>query len=492
MPFSAPVYIFFFLPAATLVYFLLNRLRLFAAGRLWLVATSLFFYGFAAPEYLPLLLFSILVNFFLGDLLGRRQANRRCILAMGVLFNIGLLGFFKYARFFVWNVNLVTGAGFALPKWALPLAISFYTFQQVAYLADCYYNRTQKCGFLDYCFFVAFFPQLIAGPIVRFKEIIPQYLEGCRRPVDWSRMATGVFIFAVGLFKKVIIADVFKLWADAGFAATAVPGFFDAWGAVLCYTFQLYFDFSGYSDMAIGAALLFNIRLPVNFNSPYKALDIQDFWRRWHITLSRWLRDYLYIPLGGNRKGASRTMVNLFITFLLAGLWHGAGWTFVTWGALHGAALAGHRIWQARGWRMPAAAGWFLTFLFVTVAWVFFRAPSMAQALRLLGGMVSLDSAAMAQLRGFLTSVDTAALLNWRALMDHLLVNVSPVWPVGFALVALWAPNSMQIINFVPYRGALAFRTDIKTAVLMSLLLFVAFMGFMGNVAPTEFIYFNF
>ena len=259
--------------------------------------------------------------------LGRKQT-----FVLGVVFDLGLLGFFKYADFFVTNFNGLFGASFGLPGIVLPLAISFFTFQQIAYLADCYRQETKEYDFLNYALFVTFFPQLIAGPIVHHKEMMPQFYARRNWLKDYNNISLGLFIFSLGIVKKVLIADTFAKWATAGFDYSATLHFLEAWAASLSYTFQIYFDFSGYTDMAIGAALLFNIRLPINFNSPYKALDIQDFWRRWHMTLSRFLRDYLYIPLGGNRKGVPRTYLNIFITFLFGGLWHGASWMFVIWG----------------------------------------------------------------------------------------------------------------------------------------------------------------
>ncbi|MGB6019807.1 MAG: MBOAT family O-acyltransferase, partial [Sulfurimonadaceae bacterium] len=268
-------------------------------------------------------------------------------------------------------------------------AISFFTFQQIAYLVDSYRGETAEYDFLNYALFVTFFPQLIAGPIVHHAEMMPQFASKWNLVKNYKNIATGLFIFSIGLFKKVVIADTFAKWATAGFDHAETLNLLEAWATSLSYTFQLYFDFSGYTDMAIGAALLFNIKLPINFNSPYKALDIQDFWRRWHITLSRFLRDYIYIPLGGNRKGSFRTYNNLLATFILGGIWHGAGWTFVFWGLLHGMALVVHRFWKSIGFTMPNILAWFITFNFINIAWVFFRAREWDDAIKVLTGMVS-------------------------------------------------------------------------------------------------------
>ncbi|GHV04586.1 peptidoglycan O-acetyltransferase [Campylobacterota bacterium] len=297
-----------------------------------------------------------------------------------------MLGYFKYTDFFLDNFNGIFGASVPLPHIVLPLAISFFTFQQIAFLVDTYREKASY-DFITYALFVVFFPQLIAGPIVHHKEMMPQFVSKKNLIVNYRNIAAGVFIFTIGLFKKVVIADTLALSATHGFDVAITLTMIEAWATSLCYTFQLYYDFSGYCDMAIGAALLFNIKLPINFNSPYKAINIQDFWHRWHITLSRFLRDYLYIPLGGNRCSKTRLYINLFIVFLLGGIWHGAGWGFVIWGALHGVAIVVHRFWHDRGFKMNAILGWFITFNFVNIAWIFFRAKDMHSAMNVLSGM---------------------------------------------------------------------------------------------------------
>jgi len=294
--------------------------------------------------------------------------------------------------FFIENFNTLTDVNLPLLHLALPLAISFFTFQQIAYLVDSYRGETKEYDFLNYALFVTFFPQLIAGPIVHHKEMMPQFASRWSLVKNYKNIALGLFVFSVGLFKKVVIADTFAIWVNAGFDKAESLNIIEAWATSLSYTFQLYFDFSGYTDMAIGAALLFNIKLPQNFNSPYKALNIQDFWRRWHITLSRFLRDYIYIPLGGNRGGNFKTYSNLFITILLGGLWHGASWMFVIWGAMHGVAMVIHRIWKQLGLAMNKYLAWFITFNFINITWVFFRAKDIDSALKVLSGMVSFDN----------------------------------------------------------------------------------------------------
>jgi D-alanyl-lipoteichoic acid acyltransferase DltB (MBOAT superfamily) len=280
-----------------------------------------------------------------------------------------------------------------LPQILLPLGISFFTFTQIAYLVDSYRGEAKEYDFLNYALFVTFFPHLIAGPILHHRDMMSQFASRWTLAVRYRNIIPGLFIFSIGLFKKVVIADTFAIWANTGFDGGKTLYFFSAWATSLSYTFQLYFDFSGYCDMAIGASLLFNIWLPINFNSPYKALDIQDFWRRWHMTLSRYLRDYLYIPLGGNRCSTGRVYFNLMATFVLGGLWHGASWMFIIWGALHGAALVTHRVWKSLDWRLPKFAAWFLTFGFINLSWVFFRAKTFDDAHRVIGGMIDIKSA---------------------------------------------------------------------------------------------------
>ena len=484
MLFNSPVFIFLFLPIVLLGYYLLNRRRWILAGKAWLVLASLTFYGYWNPAYLALIVTSMLFNFGVGAALHRSkqraqgpedgQRQRKSMLLVGVVVNLGLLAYFKYADFFIENVNAVLGSHISLFELALPLAISFFTFQQVAYLVDSYQYDTEEYDFLNYCLFVTFFPQLIAGPIVHHSQMMPQFKRLRNALPNGYNIALGLFVFSLGLFKKVYIADTFAVWANAGFADPLNLGLWQAWGTCLSYTFQLYYDFSGYSDMAIGGALLFNIRLPVNFNSPYKAVSIQDFWRRWHMTLSGWLKDYLYVPLGGNRKGSARTYVNLFITFLLGGLWHGAGWTFVIWGAIHGTGLAIHRLWNSKGGRLPDLLGWFITFVFACIAWVFFRAESLGDALGVLRGMFGS--------RG-------EGLQNPEALQPVPTEAIGYI--VLFGLVAFLMPNSVQMAGFVPFKGRWRFEVSPRFALLTSAAAAIG-LTYMLMTEASEFLYFNF
>ena len=393
MLFNSFEFIFLFLPITFFLYFALSKQR--PAARGFLIAASLFFYAWWNPAYLPLILGSILFNFVVGTMLGNEHVHsrkkRQQLLVFGIAANVLLLGYFKYTDFFLDNLNTLLGTALPRPHIVLPLAISFFTFQQIAYLVDSYRGETREYDFLNYALFVTFFSQLIAGPIVQHKEMMPQFAAAKSFIRNYRNIAAGLFLFSMGLFKKVVIADHFAVYATSGFGNADQLSALLGWATSLSYTLQLYFDFSGYTDMAIGAALLFNIRLPFNFNSPYKARNIQDFWRRWHITLSRFLKDYIYIPLGGNRKGRIRTYLNLLLTFLIGGIWHGAGWTFVFWGFLHGIALVFHRAWEHYGRALPRFVAWFLTFNFINFAWVFFRADDLRQAQQVLKAMIGVN-----------------------------------------------------------------------------------------------------
>jgi alginate O-acetyltransferase complex protein AlgI len=401
MLFNSYVFIFVFLPLTLAVYVVLGRVLPRWVSAAWLVVASLVYYGWWDPSYLLLIGASIAFNYSAGLWISSRAgAPRRWSLGLGVAVNLALLGYYKYANFFVDSLNAVADTTFHLQTIILPLAISFFTFQQIAYLVDTFQDEATEHNFIDYCLFVSFFPQLIAGPIVHHKEMLPQFTRRIRARVGAEDLSVGASIFALGLFKKVVIADTMALYASPAFAAAEngeVLGLLGAWGGVFAYSMQIYFDFSGYSDMAIGIGRLFGIRLPQNFDSPYKSVNIIEFWRRWHMTLSRFLRDYLYIPLGGNRKGGTRRYVNLLATMVLGGLWHGAGWTFVVWGTLHGLFLVVNHAWHALRRRLGhdlsretavgrlASAG--LTFVAVLVAWVFFRAESFTGARHMLASM---------------------------------------------------------------------------------------------------------
>ena len=485
MLFNSQEFIFLFLPITFFLYFFLLNRRLVVGAKGLLVFASLFFYSWWNIAYLPIILSSMLFNYVVGNSLNENfskvKVSKKLLLGVGIAANLSLLGYFKYADFFISNFNLAFDSNMDLLHLALPLAISFFTFQQIAYLVDSYRAETKEYDFLNYALFVTFFPQLIAGPIVHHKEMMPQFASRWNLVKNYKNIALGLFIFSVGLFKKVVIADKFAIWATAGFDKAETLTLIEGWATSLSYTFQLYFDFSGYTDMAIGAALLFNIKLPINFNSPYKAKDIQDFWRRWHITLSRFLKDYIYIPLGGNRKGSFRTYNNLMATFILGGLWHGAGWTFVFWGFLHGAALVIHRAWKSFGFQMNTILAWFITFNFVNIAWVFFRAKEWDDAIKVLKAMAGLSgiefSTKYAQKLSFLSDYG----VTFGQWLHNINGSKSISWIFIALLVVLIAKNSMQLReSFKPNKWYLIFSVSMALYAISNL------------NKLSEFLYFNF
>ena len=519
MLFNSYEFIFLFFPLCALGFFVCARYFSLNTALGFLVFASLGFYAYWNPAYLILLLFSIGFNFAVGRVLSTENYwRRRSVLIFGIGINLALLGYFKYANFFIDNVNAVLGMHLEIGTIFLPLAISFFTFQQISYLVDAWKGKTHEYNFLHYALFVCFFPQLIAGPIVHHRDMIPQFMKTENLTPKWSNFAVGISIFAIGLFKKTVIADSLSTYVgpvyDAGSVGSHID-FFRAWGSSLAYTFQLYFDFSGYSDMAIGAARVFGIRLPVNFFSPYKSTSIIEFWRRWHMTLSQFLRDYIYIALGGNRKGKYRRYVNLFMTMLLGGLWHGAGWPFVIWGGLHGGYLMINHGWRhmmARlGWDFSErtayrAFAWLVTFVAVVFSWVYFRAPTLEQ-----GNHIAL---AMLGLSGF--EIPAGVLARLGAVGEHLtalgfvpgqgggaaMVN-NYLWILVAAPIALMLPNVAQIFyqhEPVLYENDKAFR-EIRHSSLMSWdynkrwAVAVAIAGVAGILTlqqVSEFLYFQF
>jgi len=464
--FNSFQFILVFLPLVLLIFAGLARWQGRRAVLAFLTLASLVYYGWWNWKYLCLIAFSILFNFFWGRLLqskgpdGRPMGSGwgRSILAAGIAVNVGLLGYFKYAGFLVGTLDGALGLGWRIPSIVLPLGISFFTFEQIAYLVDAYRAESPGHEFLGYGLFVTFFPHLIAGPIVRPRELLPQFSEPRTFVPSAADLSTGLFVFAIGLFKKVILADTFGGWVGPIFDQTPVASFSDAWGAALAFGLQVYFDFSGYSDMAIGLAGMLNIRLPENFDSPYKATSIIEFWRRWHMTLSGFLRDYVFYPLTGIRGGPVRRYAALVFTMLLCGLWHGANWTFVVFGGLHGAYLTVNHLWRRLKIPLPLVFCWLLTFVAVLVSFVFFRAPSFARAGVILKGMMglggfawnptanSLGKHAFKRLAAGLIMVtccpNRQEIMQWRWESDF-------VYAVAFALVA--GISILQLSNPAPF-----------------------------------------
>lgn len=391
MLFNSIEFIVFFLPITLFVYFLLNKNKLVELAKGWLVITSLFFYAYWKLEYLPLILISMVFNYTVGISLTKYsnlKINKKLLFSIGILGNILLLGYFKYFDFLIFNINALLKTDCNYLNIILPLGISFFTFTQIAYLVDAYKMKVKEFDFLNYALFVTFFPHLIAGPILHHSEMMPQFENLKNKVFNYKNFYYGIILFTIGLFKKVIIADNLSPLVHQGFDLSTTLTFLDSWLTSLAYTFQLFFDFSGYTDMALGIAMMFNIFLPINFNQPYKATNIQDFWRRWHMTLSRFLRDYIYIPLGGNKNFHLR---NLFLTFIIGGLWHGAAWTFLIWGAVHGIGMIFHNLWKKFEFQIPRFIAVVVTFLFINASWVVFRAKNFTDALKIYKGMFGLN-----------------------------------------------------------------------------------------------------
>ena len=494
MLFHTPEFLFLFLPITLLGYFFIGRLS-WKGAFAWLAFASLFFYGYWNPKYVLLITTSIVFNYVGGYQLGRLRDRALdhfagVVFGMLILANLGLLAYFKYLMFFIGQIDQIFGVNWSVGLIVLPIGISFYTFTQIAYLADVYKGKVRERSFLGYVLFVTYFPHLVAGPVLHHSEMMPQFANRLNLKFNVVNFAQGITFLAFGLFKKIVLADGCAPIANGVFNAVPVGlSTADAWLGATAYSLQIYYDFSGYSDMAIGLSLLFNIRLPINFNSPYQAKNIIDFWRRWHITLSRFLRDYLYIPLGGNRKGVGRRHLNLMITMLLGGLWHGANWTFVIWGGLHGFYLVINHFWRGLAENIPILKSpglvlkstyWLLTLFVVIVAWVFFRANSLSDALTILSAMSG--SSLTAPIHGSTIAVESmtfiAVLLLW----------------------AMMAPNTNQILRYdfggkhliTATRARLMWRPSIFYAILVGTIFFIcAFVGVTGR-EKLEFLYFQF
>lgn len=429
-------FMYLFLPISVIGYYLIGSNKR-SLGVKWIVLCSLFFYGWWNPVYILFLVGSILFNFHFGLLL-RDLKNKWCLF-FSIGMNIGFIGYFKYAGFLVSIANDLSGQSLVLKNIVLPLGISFFTFQQISWLIDNYSGKIdiKDKGFWEYAQFVTFFPQLIAGPIVHHSEMMPQFHIDLNRFINWQNISAGLSFFVIGLAKKVIVADMVAPYANMVFDGVKnglTLMWLDAWIGALAYTVQIYFDFSGYADMAIGLALMFNIHLPINFNSPYKSKSIAEFWRCWHMTLGRFLRDYVYIPLGGSRCSWTRGSYNLFMTMFLCGIWHGAGWTFILWGTVHGGYLILHRVWtrfsQAQ---LPRFLSIGLTFTGVVFAWVLFRAQSIQEASLIIMAMAGLSPHESTAL----FSVMNTELINGLAVI------------VPALLIAFLLPNSQTLMGCV-------------------------------------------
>lgn len=497
MLFNSYEFILIYLPIVFAGFFWIARSSHRLAG-LWLVVASLSFYGYWNPKFVLLLLASITFNYAIGYAIGhaRNTGKTKPLFMAAIAANLGLLGYFKYTNFFISTINGISGSGFGMADVVLPLGISFFTFTQIAFLADVYRGIAREYNFIHYLLFVTYFPHLIAGPVLHHKQMMPQFAAPSTYRISSENVAAGLMFFTIGLAKKVLLADSFSEYASPVFDATkggVQPDFIAAWTGALSYTLQLYFDFSGYSDMAIGISLLFGVKLPLNFNSPYKAHNIIEFWRRWHMTLSQFLRDYLYIPLGGNRHGPLRHHLNLMVTMLLGGLWHGANWTFVVWGGLHGLYLVlNHAIfwvWGKTGTsgvqstQIARALGTVFTFVLVVIAWVFFRAETFESAILILSGM-----AAFSQLHNL-----NFGALTFDGLYGGYMIPADSLsyvlWMLGIGMALVWtAPNSQHLVSKIK------FRSETGIFLFIGVLFFWIFVlvAISASRGASEFIYFNF
>jgi D-alanyl-lipoteichoic acid acyltransferase DltB (MBOAT superfamily) len=484
MLFNSYEFIFIFLPLAFGVYFFLNAKVSALSAKIWIIFASLFFYSWWNINYLPLIILSILVNFFISQALMKEPKAKKFYLLTGLAFNIGLLGYFKYMDFFISNWNWGFSADIPLLHLALPLAISFYTLQQIAYLVDSYGGLVKEKNFLNYTLFVTFFPQLIAGPIVHHKEMMPQFASEKNNSLNYNNIAAGFFIFSLGLFKKIIIADTFAQWTNAGYAHADVLNMLEAWVTSLSYTFQLYFDFSGYTDMAIGAALLFNIKLPQNFNSPYKATGFIDFWQRWHMTLTRFITTYIYKPFlkSLGKVSFEKAMFASIFTMLIAGIWHGAAWTFVLFGLLHGLGITINHYWKKSKIKMPTWLAWFITFNFLNLSFVIFRAPNMQTATEVFSAMFGGNGLVLSEKYfSFLSSFE-GSFFKFSAVFPH--IEGSSITTVAIILA---------LMTVLAFKNSTAFLKEFQSTRLslaFGLFLFILATSFMSRIS--EFLYFNF
>lgn len=489
MLFNSYIFIFVFLPITLLGYYLLNKFRCYKISQGYLLAASLYFYAYFNVSYLWIIVSSILFNFFINKMLHNtmKQQARKLILVFGLLCNLGLFVYFKYSNFFIDNINSIFGTSFFLEKILLPLGISFFTFQQVSYIIDCYRNEVPDYSFLHYASFVAFFPQLIAGPIVTHDEIVPQFEDISKKKPNFDNLSKGLYAFAFGLAKKVLIADLFGQVVTAGYADILGLNSTSAIVLMLAYTIQIYFDFSGYCDMATGIGLMFNINITQNFNSPYRAYSIPEFWQRWHITLTRFFKKYVYFPLGGNRKGKARTYVNILIVFLVSGFWHGASFTFVLWGCLHGIANALSKMFQKPIKRLHPVFNWLVTFIFINITWVYFRAPTIGDANSIIKTAFSLNFGSIPE--AMASMFRPRILINLSSVINSVyfkLNSVPSLYYMAVALVlALFASMCMKNTN----ERIELFKPTVGRSIVTVILMVCSIVSLSG---VSTFLYFNF
>lgn len=481
MIFSSYIFIFVFLPIVLLIYFGISRFVSRKVQHLFLIAASLVFYGYAHTSYVILILTSVMMNYIFATGVQniRQRLLRKTAFIAGVLFNIGLLGYYKYTNFFIENVNVVFDTSFTLKHIILPVGISFFTFQQIAFLISVWKREQQVPGIVDYTLFITFFPQLVAGPIVFSQDVMSQYQDDKNRFFKLENFNQGLFLFIIGLFKKCVLADSLNVFVNNGYTDPGIAylTFGQAWIVTFSYTLQIFFDFSGYSDMAIGLGKMMNINLPVNFYSPYKSKSITEYWQRWHITLGRSLAVLIYYPLGGNRKGLARTCFNIFVIFLISGIWHGAAWTYIIWGVAHGIMRIFEKIFDKQISKIPSAIRIFLTFMFVNILFVMFRARDTHQARIMYEKMFSPGQ----QYFTFdgIGNLAFDGILNYPELLST--IYVLGMLVIFYSVIFFYKKNSMDLYN--------EFKPNTKRALITAVLFSICVIH-LSRISP--FIYFNF
>lgn len=487
MLFNSYIFVFLFFPMVVIGYYWLHHKGMEKAALGYLILMSMVFYGYNSIQYLAMLVVSILVNYLLVWLMDKagRPAGRRLLLFLGLLYNLGILFCFKYFDFFIENVNALFRTDYHFLRLALPLGISFYTFQQLSYVIDSYRKDCERYSFLEYAAYVSFFPQLIAGPIVYHDELIPQLRAEENHHIQYENLCKGLYAFALGMSKKVLVADTLSKVVTVGYANVEMLNGVSTALVMICYSLQIYFDFSGYCDMAYGIGFMFNVELPVNFNSPYKAASVREFWDRWHMTLTRFFTKYVYIPLGGSRKGKVRTYVNVMIVFLVSGIWHGANWTFILWGIVNGLGNLFDRFFDPVLQRIPRVIRTIVTFCFCTVAWSMFRAESVGQGFQMIGNLRKLgDGGLHSEVADAFNRIFEVRLLA-RVGLGRMIVAEPWLMPAAFALILILAcmflRNTQEKANDGRYGAG-------RIAVTVGLLIW----SILSLSEVSEFLYFNF
>ena len=475
MLFNSWVFIFLFLPISLIGYFNIKNIKF---RKIWIILCSLYFYGYFNKSYIFIILISILFNYICSYYMERNKNNilKRILFLTAIIFNLGLLGYYKYFNFFIENINVLFNTNLIITKIILPLGISFFTFQQISYIVDVYNSKEKVPSVVDFVFFVSFFPQLIAGPIVLSKEMLPQIEDEKNKAINYKHLLMGIYIFSMGLVKKVFLADTFANFSEAGFDVMTTLTTLEAWMTSLSYTLQLYFDFSGYCDMAFGIAMMFNIILPINFNSPYKSKSISEFWQRWHITLGRFLKNYVYIPLGGNRKTEIITLRNLFLVFLVSGIWHGAGWNFILWGILHGIFIILDKITEKYNFKISSKYKYIyifriiFTFNIINVLWIFFRADSIQHAFKIIKAMFNIKNINLILSTNFESA--SAGFFHMSMIIKILIFSL---------ILVFYSKNSFEKLE----------STDLKRKMLLETVIYLV-LGILFLDKVSKFLYFNF